>query len=49
MEACWKEAREEKILTGHTEAAGSTSEQDLFGMRNLHGSLYLDKKDSHMY
>lgn len=39
MEACWKEAREEKILT----------EQDLFGMRHLHGSLYLDKKKHHIY
>lgn len=45
MEGWWEEAREEqaweeRILTDHTEAAGSTSEQDLLGIHNSQGSLW---------
>lgn len=45
MEGWWEEAREEqvweeRILTGHTEAVGSISEQDLLGIHNPQGSLW---------
>lgn len=43
MEGRWRggaqeeKAWEERILTGHTEAAGSTSEEDLLGIYNPQG------------
>lgn len=35
-----EKAWEERILTGHTEAAGSTSDEDLLGIHNPQGSLW---------
>lgn len=35
-----EEAWEERILTGHSEAAASTSEGDLLGIHNPQGSLW---------
>ena len=58
MEGRWEgggaqeeKAWEERILAGHTEAAGSTSEEDSLGIYNPQGSVWCenDPKKLHMY